>query len=103
MDALYGRTKASADAIELDGAKMLLSSPREAVRSGLAFVPKDRLSEGVIPNFGVKANISIASLNRLVTDPVTRLISKRRERRLASDLASRLQVKMAGLEHRSAR
>ncbi|WP_249149604.1 sugar ABC transporter ATP-binding protein [Bradyrhizobium liaoningense] len=98
LDSLYGRTKALADAVTLDGARLPLSSPREAARSGLAFVPKDRHIEALIPNFNVQANISVASLDRLVTDPVTRLISRRRERNLATNLASRLQVKMSGLQ-----
>jgi ABC-type sugar transport system ATPase subunit len=98
LDALYGRTRGLAEAVELDGVKMPLSSPRQAVRSGLAFVPKDRHSEALIPNFSVRANITVASLDRLVTDPFTRFINRPRERRLASDLATRLQVKMAGLD-----
>jgi ABC-type sugar transport system ATPase subunit len=98
LDALYGRTNGSADAVTLDGARMPLSSPREAVRSGLAFVPKDRHHEALIPNFNVQANISLASLDQLVTDPVTRLIRRRRERHLATSLASRLRVKMTGLD-----
>ena len=98
LDVLYGRTKGSADAVMVDGARMPLSSPREAVRSGLAFVPKDRHNEALIPNFNVQANISLASLDRLVTDPLSRLISRRRERHLAANLASRLQVKMPGLD-----
>jgi ABC-type sugar transport system ATPase subunit len=98
LDVLYGRIPGAADAVEIDGAQAPLASPREAMRCGLAFVPKDRLNEGLIPNFGVRANITLASLDRLVTDRVTRLVRKRRERAWAGDLASRLQVKASGLE-----
>ena len=98
LDLLYGRARASSGRLEIQGRETTLRSPRDAVRAGIALVPKDRLVEGTIASFSVRKNISLPSLSKFLTDPVLRIIKRGDERRAATELARRLNVKMRSLE-----
>ena len=98
LDLLYGRARATAGRLLLQGRATTLGSPRDAVRAGIALVPKDRLWDATIATFSVRENISLPSLAKFLTDPVLRIVKKASERREASSLAQRLNVKMPSLE-----
>lgn len=100
LDLLYGRTRATGGRLVLRRQATTLRTPRDAVRAGIALVPKDRLAEATIDTFSVRENISLPSLANFLTDPVFRLVKKAGERREASALAQRLNVKMPSLEAR---
>ena len=98
LDLLYGRSNASAGELHVQGRLSRFRSSRDAVRAGIALVPKDRLAEATIESFSVRENISLPSLAKYLTDPVLRIVMKARERRQATDLARQLNVKMPSLE-----
>lgn len=63
---IFGLTPAESGEILLHGKKILVRSPREAIHHGIAYLPEDRRRHGIIPQLSVSANISLASLKRLV-------------------------------------
>lgn len=97
INALYGRTRIYAGEIFVDGHKISLNSPRDAVRTGIALVPKDRLTEAIITGFPVGFNITIASLAKFISDRFLRFIRNDQERQFALDLSDRLNIKMANI------
>lgn len=48
--------------IELDGRPVLLTSPAQAMRKGIAFVPEDRKGEGLVLGFSVAENLALPNL-----------------------------------------
>src|SRR5262249_25586708 len=57
--ALYGALSTHAGSIELDGHTLSLHSPADGVRAGIAYLPEDRKSEGLIQIDSVRANMSL--------------------------------------------
>jgi ABC-type sugar transport system ATPase subunit len=100
MDMLYGRRAPSAGSIRIDGRVRRLRSPGDAVRAGLACVPKDRLAEAAIGGLSVRANLSIACLTRFNAARWIPLIRRDRERRFARELIERLAIKTRGTDAR---
>lgn len=98
LDLLYGRTRAIAGRLMLRGRALALRSPRDAVRAGIALVPKDRLWEATIATFSVGKNITLPSLGKFLTDPVLRIVRRQRERAAALQLAQQLNVKMPSMD-----
>lgn len=98
LDLLYGRARATAGRLVLHGNETTLRSPRDAVRAGIALVPKDRLAEATITTFSVSRNISLPSLARFLIHPLWRIINRASERQDSSMLAKRLSVKMPSLD-----
>ncbi|HYC13676.1 MAG TPA: sugar ABC transporter ATP-binding protein [Stellaceae bacterium] len=64
--ALYGALPASAGSIELDGRLLSLRSATDGVRAGIAYLPEDRKSEGLIQIDSVETNMSLTALRRFV-------------------------------------
>lgn len=98
LDTLFGRTHQSQGEVRVGGRRVVIDSPKAAIRAGFAFVPKDRLGEAVVPGFSVRANITLPSLERFITDSLTRFVRKKRERDAAKRVAMRLNVKTASIE-----
>lgn len=57
---LFGITPADSGQIALNGKALTLSSPREAISHGIAYVPEDRRRHGVILEMPIAHNITMA-------------------------------------------
>ena len=86
--SIFGLAQPETGEILIDGKRVRLRTPRDAVAHGLAMVPEDRRSQGVAPTLSVLENTTLASLGRFSQ---LGLLSGRRERsevkRLISDLS----------------
>ncbi|PVE50616.1 ATP-binding cassette domain-containing protein [Rhizobium rhizogenes] len=61
---LFGVNRPSHGSIELDGKSVSFSSPSDAVRAGVAYVPEDRLGQSLVMDFSILENASLAILDR---------------------------------------
>ncbi len=65
---LFGRSKPSSGNIKLNGKNLKLKSNRDAIKEGIAYVPEDRLSLGLIQPQPISDNLVL---------PILKIISKR--------------------------
>jgi ribose transport system ATP-binding protein len=63
--AIFGAEHIDSGSVKVDGKEIRTGSPASAIRAGVAFLPEDRKSEGIIPDLSVRANIVAAALPRL--------------------------------------
>lgn len=91
---LFGLSQADEGVILLHGRRVQIKSPADAIRLGICYVPEDRRRHGVVLQFPVTANTSLASL-RLVSH--RGLIDEPREVRLAASYVERLGIKTASV------
>ena len=70
-------------------------SPAEAVQAGLAYLPEDRLRQGIFPSLSIRHNLGISALARWIRRG---LISRRQERSEATSLCDRLRVRRQSVE-----
>ena len=90
--ALVGDGRDVEGTVAIGDAVGIPRSPRQGVRAGAGLIPEDRQAEGLFPDMSVRANVSIASLGRIVVSPLLRLISWRRERRLVREVGDRTGI-----------
>ncbi|SQC93868.1 Xylose import ATP-binding protein XylG [Cedecea neteri] len=62
VDTLYGLNTAKKGEIVIEGRSRRIRSPRQAIRAGMALVPRDRRHQGLILPFSATDNINLASL-----------------------------------------
>jgi rhamnose transport system ATP-binding protein len=91
---IFGLTPADEGEILLRGERVSITSPGEAIRCGIAYLPEDRRKHGVIGELSITANITLASLDRL-SRPWS--MDFRLERQIASDYVRRLGIKTPAL------
>jgi ribose transport system ATP-binding protein len=87
--ALFGLDPLTAGQISIDGRRVQIASPSDAIRAGLALVTENRKTDGLFFNFDGRANISSASLPRFSTFG---FLDLRREDAEAASLARQLEL-----------
>ena len=68
LRAIFGMDRTATGSVMLNGREAGISSPGDALRQGVGFVPEDRRLEGFVPMLSVRANITSANydwINRL--------------------------------------
>ena len=92
---LFGLTPADTGEITLDGARVTLRSPRDAIAHGISYVPEDRRHHGVVLEMPVAHNMTMAIHRRIFAGGWLRFGA---ERALALELIRDLAVKCGGPE-----
>jgi L-arabinose transport system ATP-binding protein len=86
--------------IEVDGVRVRMRKPADAIRAGICFAPEDRKAEALFMPRSVKENMSTLVLRRLRT---LRVIRQREERHQANALVEQFGVKTPSIEQEVSR
>jgi ABC-type sugar transport system ATPase subunit len=78
----------------VNGARVTVRSPQDALELGLVYVPEERQSQGLILPFRIGHNITLSSLRELSKGG---LVDRERERTLAERFSRMLDIRGAGL------
>ncbi len=97
--AIAGIDPAHGGVIKVGNERKRFTSPSQAFREGIVYLPEDRENEGVINILSVKENLTLLSLRRLAASVLDRvLINKKREKQLATTLTRMLDILIASLD-----
>ncbi len=88
---VFGLTPADEGEIRIDGARVTLRTPREAIAHGIAYVPEDRRRHGVIGPMPVRTNVTLASLSQFAGRLA--VIRRGRERQAADRFVKELGIR----------
>jgi rhamnose transport system ATP-binding protein len=88
--AMFGIDRLDRGRLWIDERRFRPSSPRAALRRGLAYLPEDRLHQGLVQSMSVASNASMAVLPQLTPGG---LLRPRRERALARRFMDELRIK----------
>ena len=89
-EILFGLTPADEGEIRVHGQVVRLTSPRDAIDAGIAYVPEDRRQHGVVLEMSVASNASLASLENVSRRG---LIDRAREQAAAERDVERFRIK----------
>jgi rhamnose transport system ATP-binding protein len=92
---LFGLLPADGGTLTLRGRPLVLRSPADAIRAGLAYVPEDRRRHGVIPEMSVGVNATLAVLRAIRSGP---FLDAAREREVAASFVERFAIKAPSLD-----
>jgi simple sugar transport system ATP-binding protein len=92
-NALFGISPADRGQILVEGRPVRIASVQDAVRAGIAYVPENRLVQGLIMKLSVVDNVVAAILARLLGR--LRLIEPRRRKAKAAEWISALDIRVA--------
>ncbi len=93
--SLFGLRGAPTGRIALCGKQYRPGNPRHAVRKGIAYLPEDRLVQGIFRNHSIRTNISVALLRRL---SVAGIVSARKETALTEHAMASTHVSAGSME-----
>jgi len=93
-ETIFGLTPSDGGEILVSGAVARATSPADAMRNGIAYVPEDRQQHGIIGEMSVAAN---TTLNRLSAVSSHGVIDAAAEERAAAGHVERLRIKTAAV------
>jgi ribose transport system ATP-binding protein len=94
--ALAGAVRASSGTVAVNGHRVRLRSPKQAIRAGIAYVPGDRKVSGTVLGMSIRKNISLPILGRLSRAGV---MDDRREGSRVIDLMELVQLDPPRIDH----
>ncbi|OZV13830.1 D-xylose ABC transporter ATP-binding protein [Tissierella sp. P1] len=94
---LYGVYKKDSGTVTLDGEKVNLRTPKEALDKGIVYVSEDRKHDGLILMMDVRSNMTISALEKFKRFLG---IDKKKENRIASEYREKINIKTPSLHQK---
>ncbi len=88
--AIVGLDPSPAKEVYLEGEKIPIQVPRDAIDHGICLVPENRRTEGLVVEMSVRENVSLPSLRRFSR---CGLVQRKREREVAREQVESLKVR----------
>lgn len=88
---IFGADPKETGEVILHGKALKLKSPNDAVRAGINLLPEDRKGEGVVIDFPIRVNSTMAGISKIANK--FGFIKRRKEGREVLELASQLTLK----------
>jgi rhamnose transport system ATP-binding protein len=86
---VFGILAPDSGEILIEGQKVDIRSPGQAMKLGIAYVPEDRGTQGLVREMRIRENISMAILGSLTR---VGMVDKAAERRVGADMISQLNI-----------
>jgi ABC-type sugar transport system ATPase subunit len=94
-ETIFGKREKTSGTIKVDGKAVDIRGPRDAISSGIAYVPRERKADGLVLVASVKHNLSLAFLDRLTSFIGLKLGL---EKKLAREWVHALKIKTPGID-----
>jgi rhamnose transport system ATP-binding protein len=88
--AIFGVEPSTGGRIQIEGRDVVITSPQQAIKLGLAYVPEDRQLHGLIPAMHITSNISLPMLQEYARRG---WLQDKAERKAAHDAACQMEVR----------
>jgi ABC-type sugar transport system ATPase subunit len=91
--SIFGMTKPDAGELFINGQPFAFQNNREAIKAGIAYVPEDRISEGLVIEQNIERNMTITILHRIKS--MLGIVDSKRQRALTERWIKQLHIKSA--------
>ena len=93
--ALFGADVKESGDIYINGKKVTINNPMDAVKCGIGYLSEDRKRFGIVTGKSVAENTTMATLNEYAAGP---FIKKKKEKKIAEEYVKRLATKTPSTE-----
>lgn len=93
-ESIFGKNRITGGKVKMNGWTLNIKSPRDAIRAGIAYIPRERKDDGLILCESVKNNMTLVHIDKLMK---LLWIDGKEERKLTQSWVERLRIKMPGL------
>jgi ribose transport system ATP-binding protein len=95
--AIFGADRAERGKVSLNGKEINLHSPNDAINQGIAFLSEDRKAEGIVPEWSVRENLTLAALPALTTLGV---VNRAKQNEIVEKFMRRLGIKASSADQK---
>ena len=90
MRAIFGADPLEEGEIWLNGKKINIKNPAQALENGIGLIPEDRKNQGVLLGLSIKDNVTFSSLKQTMVGP---FIDKNKDNAIAKHYIEELEIK----------
>ncbi len=94
--AVFGVDPKESGEILLDGKKIVINSPADAIRAGIVLAPEDRKKDGLCTKLPIRENIALPNLDILCNK--AGMVSRKKEDEMCKKAVSDLRIKTPNVE-----
>lgn len=94
--AIFGVDPKESGDIILDGKKLIITKPMDAIRAGIVLAPEDRKKDGLCIKLSIRENIALANLDQLSSK--TGIINRKVEKEIVDKAIKDLAIKLPTAE-----
>ena len=98
MQMLFGVCPPKSGTLLLDGQPVYIGSPSSALKHGIALVPEDRKSQGLVSENSVRFNLTLSVLDKFIH---LAHVDKMAEERIAEEYVDRLSIKISSSDQKA--
>lgn len=98
LQAIFGADKREFGEVFIEGEKVKIKHPSDAIKNGMGLVPEGRKAQGLFLEMNVRENMSIVNLKNQISG--LHLIRRQEERKKVTEFNDRLRVKTPSLEQK---
>ncbi|MBW4566151.1 MAG: sugar ABC transporter ATP-binding protein [Mojavia pulchra JT2-VF2] len=95
---IFGADRKASGEVFLDGKKLNINSPSDAIAAGIGYVPEDRKDQGLFLEMSSRKNIA---LNRLKQDAKAGVVNWGSVNQIATEAVENFHIRLANLEIRA--
>ncbi len=95
MNAIFGKDPKLSGEVLMEGRKVVIRNPKDAMKHGIGLVTEDRKKDGIIGVMSIRENLTLPNLDRVSRHGILNL---KREREYAQKYYSEMGVKATGQE-----
>lgn len=96
--AIFGADRILSGSVFIKGQKVNIKTPKDAINSGIGYLPEDRRLQGIFPPQSVEFNINVVNYRDLLRKFLL-LVDHKKARELSKDLVGKLSIKTPGINH----
>ncbi len=93
-ESIFGICRPDEGEIFLNGQKVSITCPLDAMKLGIGYLPEDRQKQGLILDWGIGRNITLATLEKTSKHG---WLHEKKEREIAKELAERVDTKAVSI------
>jgi len=90
VNALFGKTKKAAGEVFIDGLRVNINKPADAISNGIALLTEDRKADGTVAMLSIKENTTLASLKAVSKSG---MLSSKQEREHTKEYFEKVKIK----------
>ena len=91
MEAIFGIRHIASGEVKLNGKKLDIKRPQDAINNGIGMITEDRRGSGILGCLSIADNVSIASLNHYLEAGIK--LNKKKIEELVQDNVAKLSIK----------
>jgi ABC-type sugar transport system ATPase subunit len=95
--SIFGADRFDSGEVRIDGKKVDIRHPLDAIQFGIGLVPEDRKQQALVLGLPIRENISLANLDEVTT---AGFVNRSRERSIAQRFIDALHVRTPSMEQR---